>query len=151
MRMQLAAALCIATLATPGFSAAQSQSTWTNSYTDGVVTATETDSRGRVTAMIQCRPPTGDIVLTDFTLAGDGRRARTSAVGIGNMTVNVPSRVERNGRQDALMINLPQRPPILAGVQPTDHITITVNNRSRVLSDGSAVKMKEVAYGCWGS
>ena len=34
---------------------------------------------------------------------------------------------------------------------PTDHITITVNNRSRVLSDGSAVKMKEVAYGCWGS
>jgi len=151
MRMQLAAALCIATLATPSFSAAQSQSTWTNSYTDGVVTATETDSHGRVTAMIQCRPTTGDIVLSDFTLARDGRRARTSGVGIGNMTVNVPSRVERNGRDDALMINLPQRPPILAGVQPSDHITVTVNNRTHTLSDGSAVKMKEVAYGCWGS
>lgn len=151
MRKHLAVALCLATLALPGVGAAQDQSTWTNSYTDGVVTATETDSHGRVTAMIQCRPPTGDLVLSDFTLAGQGRRARTSGVGIGNMTVNVPSRVERNGRQDALMINLPQRPPILAGVQPTDHITITVNNRSRVLSDGSAVKMKEVAYGCWGS
>jgi hypothetical protein len=151
MRMQFAAALCIATLATPSFSAAQSQSTWTNSYTDGVVTATETDDHGRVTAMIQCRPPTGDLVLSDFTLARDGRRARTSGVGIGNMTVNVPSRVERNGRDDALMINLPQRPPILAGVQPSDHITVTVNNRTHTLSDGSAVKMKEVAYGCWGS
>ena len=151
MRTQLAAVFCLATLAAPGFSAAQTQSTWTNSYTDGAVTATETDNHGRVTAMIQCRPPTGDIVVSDFTLAGVGRRARTSAIGIGNLTINVPSRVERNGRQDALMINLPQRPPILAGVQPTDHITITVNNRSRILSDGSAVKMKEVAYGCWGS
>lgn len=151
MRMQIAAALCIATLATPGFSAAQSTSTWTSSYTDGAVTATETDSHGRVTAMIQCRPPTGNIVLSDFTLARDGRRAQRSGVGIGNMTVNVPSRVERNGRDDALMIDLPQRPPILAGVQPTDHITVTVNNRTHVLSDGSAVKMKEVAYGCWGS
>lgn len=151
MRMQIAAALCIATLATPSLSAAQNQSTWTTSYTNGVVTATETDSHGRITAMIQCRPPTGDIILSDFTLAGDGRRARTSGVGIGNMTVNVPSHVERNGRQDALTINLPQRPPILAGVQPTDHITVTVNNRSHTLSDGSAVKMKEVAYGCWGS
>ncbi|MBS0384108.1 MAG: hypothetical protein JSS00_02015 [Proteobacteria bacterium] len=151
MRVQLAAVLCMATLSAPSFSAAQTQSTWTSSYTDGVVTATETDARGRITAMIQCRPPTGDLVLSDFTLARDGRRARTSAVGIGNMTVNVPSRVERNGRDDALMINLPQRPPILAGVQPTDHITVTVNNRSHTLSDGSAVKMKEVAYGCWGS
>lgn len=151
MRMQIAAALCIATLATPGLSAAQNTLTWTSSYTDGAVTATETDSHGRVTAMIQCRPPTGSIVLSDFTLARDGRRARTSGVGIGNMTVNVPSRVERNGRDDALMIDLPQRPPILAGVQPSDHITVTVNNRTHVLSDGSAVKMKEVAYGCWGS
>src|SRR4029078_3106111 len=149
--MQLAAALCIATLATPGFSAAQSQSTWTNSCTDGVVTATETDNHGRVTAMIQCRTTTGDLVLSDFTLARDGRRARTSGVGIGNMTVNVPSRVERNGRDDALMINLPQRPPILAGVQPSDHITVTVNNRTHTLSDGRAGKMKEDTDGCWSS
>jgi hypothetical protein len=138
-------------LATPGVSFAQDQATWTSSYVDGAVTATETDSHGRVTAMIQCRPPTGEIVLSDFTLARDGRRAPRAGVGIGNMTVNVPSRVDRNAGNDALMINLPQRPPILAGVQPNDHITVTVNNRSHVLSDGSALKMKEVAYGCWGS
>ena len=151
MRKRLAAALCIAIFATPGFSAAQSQATWTSSYTDGVVTATETDDHGHVTALITCRPPDGAITVSDFTLAGAGRHARTSSIGIGNLTVTVPSRVARNGRQDALMIDLPQRPPILAGVQPTDHITVTVNNRSRVFSDGSAMKMKEVAYGCWGS
>lgn len=152
MRKRLAAALCVLAVAAPGLSAAQqNQPGWAYAYSDGVVTATETDSHGRVTAMITCRPPDGVIVLSDFTLARDGRRARTADVGIGNLTITVPSRVARNGRQDALMIDLPQRPPILAGVQPSDHITVTVNRRSRVMSDGSAIKMKEVAYGCWGS
>lgn len=151
MRKRLAAAACVLALTAPGLSAAQSQASWQSSYVDGVVTATETDDHGHVTAMITCRPPDGVITLSDFTLARDGRRARTADVGIGNLTVTVPSRVARNGRQDALMIDLPQRPPILAAVQPSDHITITVNRRPHVLSDGSAMKMKEVAYGCWGS
>ena len=151
MRKRFAVALFALTALTPSLSAAQTAGTWSYAYTDGVATATETDDHGRVTATITCRPPDGVMVLSDYTLARDGRRARTAAVGIGNLTINVPSRVQRNGRQDALMIDLPQRPPILAAVQPTDHITIGVNRRSRVLSDGSAVKMKEVAYGCWGS
>jgi hypothetical protein len=123
---------------------------WTSDYTDGVVTATERDSHGRVTATITCRPPDGVMVLADYTLVGAGRRAQRADVKIGNLTVNIPSRVDGRGRDQALRIDLPQRPPVLAGVQPTDHITITVNRQTRELSDGSAMKMKEVAYGCWG-
>ena len=91
------------------------------------------------------------MVLSEFTLANAGRRADHADVRIGNLSVNIPSRVEGRGRDQALKIDLPQRPPILAGVQPNDHITITVNRQTRELSAGSAVKMKEVAYGCWGS
>ena len=152
MRNLMAVAACVLTLATPGFAAAQDdEARWTYAYTSGVATATETDDRGRVTATITCRPPTGDIVLSDFTLASAGRRARTTAVRIGAMSVNVPSRVEGRGRTRALMINLPQRPPILAAVQPTDQLSVTVNNRTRTFARGGPDKMKEVAYACWGS
>jgi hypothetical protein len=138
-------------LMAPGAVLAQNTAGWTSDYTDGVVTATERDDHGRVTATITCRPPDGVMVLSDFTLANAGRRAQRADVKIGNLSVNIPSRVEGRGRDQALRIDLPQRPPILAAVQPNDHITITVNRQTRELSDGSAVKMKEVAYGCWGS
>lgn len=151
MRRLLAAGLCVAALvAAPGEVAAQ-QGRWTYAYTDGVATATERDGRDRVTATITCRPPTGDIILTDFTLAGEARRARSSTVRIGQGAVTVPSRVEGRGRNRALVINLPQRPPILAAVQPTDQLTVTVNNHTRTYASGGPDKMKEVAYGCWGS
>ena len=148
----VAALACAMALAAPGaaFSQDATASSWTSEYTDGVVTATEHDSHGRVTATITCRPPDGVMVLTDYTLVNAGRRAQRADVKIGNLTVNIPSRVDGRGRDQALRIDLPQRPPILAGVQPTDHITITVNRQTRELSDGSATKMQEVAYGCWG-
>ena len=66
---------------------AQAQAGWTYAYTDGVATATERDERGRVTATMTCRPPTGDIVLTDFTLARAARRATHFGVRIGAMSV----------------------------------------------------------------
>jgi hypothetical protein len=150
MRKLLAAGVVALTLAVPGVAPAQ-QSGWTYEYTQGVATATERDDHGRVTATLTCRPPTGDIVITDFTLARAAQRARTSAVRIGAMQVNVPSRVEGRGRQAALMINLPQRPPILAAVQPTDQLSVTVGNETRTYRDGAPQRMKEVAYGCWGS
>jgi hypothetical protein len=151
MRKSIAVSVCALALAMPSAAPAQEQqSTWSYAYTAGVATATERDNRGRVTATITCRPPTGDIVLSDFTLAGPGRRARTSAVRIGAMSVNVPSRVEGRGRTRALMINLPQRPPILAAVQPTDQLSITVGSQTRTLARGGPDKMKEVAYACWG-
>ena len=34
---------------------------WSYAYIEGVATATERDDRGRVTATLTCRPPTGDI------------------------------------------------------------------------------------------
>ncbi|HVV34609.1 MAG TPA: hypothetical protein VHC73_15385 [Vitreimonas sp.] len=147
----VAALVCAMALMAPGAVLAQNTAGWTSDYTDGVVTATERDDHGRVTATITCRPPDGVMVLSDFTLANAGRRAQRADVKIGNLSVNIPSRVEGRGRDQALRIDLPQRPPILAAVQPNDHITITVNRQTRELSDGSAVKMKEVAYGCWGS
>jgi hypothetical protein len=138
-------------LAAPGASPAQQQEGWSYAYVEGVATATERDDRGRVAATFTCRPPEGDIVISDFTLARAARRAQTAAVRIGNLSINVPVEVSGRGRNRALKINLPQRPPILAGVQPSDNLSVTVNNETRTFRDGSATRMKEVAYACWGS
>lgn len=151
MRKLFAAGVCAMALAAPGASQAQDQAGWSYAYVDGVATATERDERGRVTATLTCRPPTGDIVLSDYTLARQARRATSSAVRIGAMSVTVPSRVEGRGRNRVLTINLPQRPPILAAVQPTDRLSVTVNNNTRTYREGGPQKMKEVAYACWGS
>ena len=151
MRMLMAASLCVLPLLGASASYAQGQPGWTYAYVDGVATATERDERGRVTAMMTCRPPEGDIVIADYTMVRAARRATTSSVRIGAMTVNVPSRVEGRGRERALTINLPQRPPILAAVQPTDQLSVTVNNQTHTFSDGGPQRMKEVAFACWGS
>ncbi len=150
MRLLLAAGVCAVVLAAPSAGLAQ-QGAWTYEYTNGVATATERDERGRVTATISCRAPTGDIVLSDFTLARAARRATHSEVRIGAIAVLVPSRLEGRGRNRALSISLPQRPPILAAGQTTDQLSVTVNNQSRTLSEGGPQKMREVAYACWGS
>lgn len=150
MRKLLATCVCAVALAVPGVSPAQDEG-WTYAYTEGVATATQRNDDGRVTATFTCRPPTGDIVITDFTLARAARRTETAAVRIGNLSVNVPMALEGRGRNRAVTINLPQRPPILAGVQPTDRVTVTVNNETHTYLAGSATRMKEVAYACWGS
>jgi hypothetical protein len=151
MRKLLAVCVCALALAAPGASPAQQQAGWTYAYVEGVATATERDNRGRVTATLTCRPPEGDIVISDFTLTRVARRAETAAVRIGNMSINVPMEISGRGRNRAVTINLPQRPPILAAVQPTDNLSVTVNNETRTYHDGSATRMKEVAYACWGS
>ncbi len=152
MRKLVAATVCVLALAAPGVGVAQqNQPGWQYAYTEGVATATQRDDRGRVTATLTCRPPTGDIVITDYTLGQRARRATTAGVTLGNLTINVPASVEGRGRQARLLINLPQRPPILAGVQERDVITVTVNNESHTYQAGSALRLKEVAYACWGS
>lgn len=151
MRKLLAACVCAMAAAAPGVSPAQQQAGWTYAYVEGVATATQRDDRGRVTATLTCRPPEGDIIIHDFTLARRGRGADTSAVRIGAMSVNVPSRVEGRGRERALVINLPQRPPILAAVQPADRLSVTVNNETHTYMEGGPARMREVAYACWGS
>lgn len=151
MRKLLAICVCALALAAPGVSPADEPEGWSYAYVDGTATATERDDRGRVTATLTCRPPEGDIVISDFTLSRAARRAETAAVRIGNMSINVPVDVRGRGRNRAATINLPQRPPILAAVQPTDNLSVTVNNETRTFSNGSATRMKEVAYACWGS
>ena len=146
----LAACVCFAALAGAGVSSAQ-QGGWTYAYTNGVATATERGEDGRVTATLTCRPPEGNIVITDYTLGREGRGATTSAVRIGALTVNVPSSVQGRGRERALVINLPQRPPILAAVQPTDRLSVTVNDETHTFREGGPAKMREVAWACWGS
>ncbi|MEZ5994686.1 MAG: hypothetical protein R3C25_02950 [Hyphomonadaceae bacterium] len=150
MRKLLAACVSVMALAVPGAGVSQEQEGWSYAYVDGVATATERDDRGRVTATMTCRPPTGDIVLTDFTLARSARRATTAAVRIGAMSVNVPMSIQGRGRARGVVINLPQRPPILAAVQPTDNLSVTINNQTRTYHTGAPAKMGEVAYACWG-
>lgn len=153
MRKLLVGIVCAAAMAVPSVSPAQQQEGWSYAYTEGVATATQRDSRGRVTATLTCRPPTGDLVLTDYTLAnGRGARgANTAAVRIGVMSVNVPMTIEGRGRNRTVVVNLPQRPPILAAVQPNDRLSLTVNNQTVTYLDGGPARMREVAYGCWGS
>ncbi|MES1197301.1 MAG: hypothetical protein ABUL55_01635 [Pseudomonadota bacterium] len=150
MRQALAAAFAFVTLATPTISAADAPG-WTYAYDNGVATATQRDDRGKVIATMTCRPPDGDIIFSDYTLARFARRANSAAIGVGNLTVTIPASVQRAGRDQVLTIHLPQRPPILAGVQPTDHITVTVAGHSQTYGDGSGVQMKDLAYACWGS
>jgi hypothetical protein len=80
MRKFLAAAVCAMAFAIPSLSQAQDQPGWSYAYAEGVATATQRDDRGRITATMTCRPPTGDIVITDFTLGRHARRATTASV-----------------------------------------------------------------------
>lgn len=151
MRKLLVAGACALGLAAPGAAIAQEREGWSYAYVEGVATATQRDDRGRVTATLTCRPPEGDIVITDYTLVRSARRAGTAAVRIGAMSVNVPMSVEGRGRNRAVKINLPQRPPILAAVQPNDRLSVTVNNETHTYLEGAPAKMREVAFACWGS
>lgn len=151
MRKLLAACVCALALAAPTAVPAQSQPGWSYAYAGGVATATQRDDNGRVTATLTCRPPEGDIVIHDYTLVRRARGANTAAVRIGAMSVNVPMSLEGRGRDRAVVINLPQRPPILAAVQPTDRLSVTVNNQTHTYLEGGPAKMREVAYACWGS
>lgn len=150
MRKLLAACVFAAALAVPAVAPAQ-QEGWTYAYVEGVATATQRDDDGDVTATLTCRPPTGDIVITDYTLGRAARRANSAAVRIGALSVNVPMTVEGRGRNARVLINLPQRPPILAAVQPTDRLSVTVNNETHTYMEGGPARMREVAYACWGS
>ncbi len=151
MRKRLVGVVCAIALAVPSVAPAQQQEGWSYAYLEGVATATLRDDRGRTTATLTCRPPTGDIVLTDFTLARNARGASQAAVRIGAMAVNVPMTLEGRGRNRTVVVNLPQRPPILAAVQPNDRLSITVNNQTVTYADGGPARMREVAYACWGS
>lgn len=151
MRKHVVAALAIAAVAVSAVSAKAAQEGWSYAYTNGVVTATQMGERNRPAVTLTCSPPTGDIVITDYTLGRSARRATRADVRIGNLSVNVPMTLEGRGRNAAVVIHLPQRPPILAGVQQSDHLSVTVGGQTATYGGASAMQLKDVAYGCWGS
>ena len=61
----------------------------------------------------------------------------------------MPATSEGRGRNARVIVNLPQSPPILAGVQPQDELQIIVSNVTHTYGSGSGRQMAEVAYACW--
>ncbi|MDX2277499.1 MAG: hypothetical protein NW206_18785 [Hyphomonadaceae bacterium] len=149
MRMTLALAALIACMSAPAPSFAQVADGWSYAYVDGVATATRRDSDGDVTATITCRPPDGVMVLS-AEFGRDARGTRTAQLRIGQgLALNLPAETEGRGGRARVVIDLPQRPPVLAGVQPSDEIAVTVGGVTKALGVGSGRQMEDVAYACW--
>lgn len=147
MRTVMAAA-CALTVLT-GAAAAQPVPGWTYAYVEGAATATHTDDEGDVVATLSCRPPDGVMVLTDHKFGRAARGVSTVAVRVGQMTINVPARTEGRGGRARVVIDLPQRPPVLAGVQRDDTLSVTANNVTHSYGPGSGRQMEEIAHACW--
>jgi len=142
-RTLAAAAFAALTLA-----AGPAAANWTFGYdtTAGLVTATNMDGNN-VAVSFTCRPPTGEILITDYTL---GRvRGTEAAVRVGDLTINVPARAERVNRRRAVVIPLPQSPPVLAAVREGVPMSVGIGGRTHELAPGAGVKLREVAQSCW--
>ncbi len=124
---------------------------WSYAYSGGAATATLTDERGRVAATLSCRPPIGDLVITDFTLERAARRADSAVVSLGDRSVTRPARRERVGGKNALVVALPQSPPILAGADEYDVLVVAVGEHSHAYAEGAAKQFTDIAYACWRS
>jgi hypothetical protein len=151
MRKSLAAVAlsALALISAPAPSAAQSAQGWTYAYVEGAATATRRDEDGDVIATITCRPPDGVMVLS-AQFGRDARNTRTAQVRIGQgLALNVPAETEGRGGRARVVVNLPQRPPILAAVQRDDELSVTVGGVTKGLGIGSGRQMEEVAYACW--
>lgn len=147
--LALAAACALTGIAAPAPSSAQTADGWTYAYADGVAAATRRDGRGDVVATISCRPPDGVMVLS-AEFGRDAHNTRVAQVRIGQgLAINVPASTEGRGSHARVVINLPQRPPVLAAVQRDDELTVTVGDVTKGLGIGSGRQMEEVAYACW--
>lgn len=152
MRLTAAALCALAALAAPSIASAQASEGWSYAYANGVAAATQADNHNRTTVSLSCAPPTGDIVIADYGFGRAARNVRTAQVKIGNgVQVTIPATLEGRGRDQYVSVKLPQRPPILAGVQPHDQLTVTVNNVTHAYTGDSGDQLQKIAYACWGS
>ena len=126
---------------------AQSANGWSYAYTGGEAVATERNGQGEVTAMISCRPPTGELVISSFELRGVGRKHAT--IQIGEFRAEADGRVDRvsNGER-AFNVRLEQGSPVIAGGRGAE-ITISAGGRSHTFTRGSGRKLSDVAIACW--
>ena len=151
MRLTIAAVLGALTFLAPQAAQGQASNGWNYEYAGGVAKAQQADAHGRPSVSLSCQPPTGDIIIADYGF-GRQRRVTTAAVKVGNgITVNIPATLEGRGRDQFVSVRLPQRPPVLAGVQPHDQLTVTVNNVTHAYSGDSGEQLRNIAYACWGS
>jgi hypothetical protein len=151
MRLTAAALCALAALAAPTMVSAQATTGWDYAYNNGIAAATQAD-HNHTTISLSCAPPTGDIIIADYTFGRAARNVHTATVKIGTgIQVNIPATLEGRGRDQYVSVKLPQRPPILAGVQPHDQLTVTVNNVTHSYTGDSGEQLRNIAYACWGS
>lgn len=126
---------------------------WTYAYdaAHGQAIATQTEPNGSVSATFSCQPPTGDLVVADYSLARGAGDAQAT-IRVDTFSITVPARYGSGATgQPALLVPLPQRPPVLAAARAGVPMTIAVGGRSHELAEGAAQKLQEVAYACWTS
>ena len=151
MRLTIAAVLGALAIFAPQAARGQAVDGWSYEYANGVAKASLADARGRPSVALSCQPPTGDIIIADYGF-GRQRSVTTATVKIGGgIAVNIPATLVGRGRDQFVSVHLPQRPPILAGLQPHDQLTVTVNNVTHAYSGDSANQLRNIAYACWGS
>jgi len=71
-------------------------------------------------------------------------------VQVDDFAITVPALFGRgeNGER-ALLIALPQAPPVLAAVSERAPMSVSADGRSHALPEGAAPKLQQVAYNCW--
>ncbi|MET0182066.1 MAG: hypothetical protein ABW199_04180 [Caulobacterales bacterium] len=141
--MLAAAALGALTLLTACATAPSGPATggWSYGYdaSAGLATATLREPSGQVTTTFTCRPPSGDLVITDRTLRGG-----SATIQIGAFSTRADA---RGG--SPLTLAFPQSPPLLAAARGGEEMSITAGGGTHRLAPGAAQKLREVADACW--
>jgi hypothetical protein len=148
MRLATFAFCCAALVAAPQAAAQSAAWSLRDDPSTGVAMASHSED-GDLATTISCRAPDGAMVITDYTLGRRGREVEAQ-VQVDDFAITVPGRFDRgeNGER-ALLISLPQAPPVLAAVREGATMTVSANGRTRTLPRGAPQKMAEVAYNCW--
>jgi hypothetical protein len=134
-----------------GGGSTQAAGTWTFAYdaASGVATATQTGENGAVTARVDCKAPSGDMMIADYVLgAGRGARGVNEAqFKIGQEAIT--ARAESGG--GALNVRLPRRPPNLGAYAhiSRDPVSVSAGGRTHTYSAGALEKIALVANSCW--
>ena len=142
MRLFIAAAL-LSVLAACASAPTPSAGGWSIGYDPAtrLSTATQREPNGQVTATFACQAPSGDLIITDYTLSG----ASEATVTMGTLSIRVPAHAAGGG----LAVALPQRPPILSAVGDNVAMTVAAGGRTHTLAPGAGIKLRDVALACW--
>lgn len=149
MRKLIAAAAATVLAALPMGASAQANGSWTFSYDVATATAMATlrDSDGDLAATVSCRAPNGELVFTDYDLGGRGTRDAT--IRSGSYSMQWRGRFDRVNGERALIISMPQSPPVLAAIRPNTPISVQVGGDTHSWGSNGSERIWQVAYMCW--